>query len=268
MKANKRRAINGHHSAQNKTNNWFTERKVLDPLGKFDTDPATSVNRPWDTARWHYTRRDNALNLDWRGFGRVWLNPPYSLYLIEQFMARMAEHNQGTALIFARTDARWYFENVRKRASGILYIAGRLHFCRPSGKPSRLNAGCASLLVAYGPGDLDVLSAVVDQDVEYNNAGTPTWRTGRIPGGFEPLHFARGVLVASIADNADTQATWRAIISRALQDYPGPVPVAELYRRLADHPRTSANPHWRAKIRQTLQRGAGVSVGHNQWLAA
>lgn len=58
--------------------------------------------------------------------GRVWLNPPYSE--IDRWMARMAAHGRGTALVFARTETRWWFESVWPRASAVLFLRGRLSF--------------------------------------------------------------------------------------------------------------------------------------------
>lgn len=33
-------------------------------------------------------------------------------------------------------------------------------------------------------------------------------------------------------------------------------------------PKSKQNPNWKAKLRQTLQRGAGKSVGRDQWVVA
>jgi len=46
------------------------------------------------------------------------------------------------------------------------------------------------------------------------------------------------------------------------------VAVADLYDAFADHPKTKSNPNWQAKLRQTLQRGAGKAIGRDQWVAA
>ena len=56
-------------------NEWLTPPCLLDRLGEFDLDPCSPVNRPWDTARHHYTVEDDGLRQPW--FGRVFCNPPY-----------------------------------------------------------------------------------------------------------------------------------------------------------------------------------------------
>jgi hypothetical protein len=34
---------------------WLTPQFIVQALGAFDLDPCAPVNRPWDTARTHYT---------------------------------------------------------------------------------------------------------------------------------------------------------------------------------------------------------------------
>lgn len=52
---------------------WLTPPSIVEKLGPFDLDPCTPVNRPWNTAREHYS--SEGLYRPWKG--RVWLNPPY-----------------------------------------------------------------------------------------------------------------------------------------------------------------------------------------------
>lgn len=61
-------------------NEWLTPPCLLRRLGPFDLDPCSPVNRPWDTARHHYTIEDDGLQQPW--FGRVFCNPPYDTALI------------------------------------------------------------------------------------------------------------------------------------------------------------------------------------------
>lgn len=43
------------------------------------------------------------------------------------------------------------------RASGILFLRGRLHFLLPDGTPAKANSGAPSALIAYGGGDAEML---------------------------------------------------------------------------------------------------------------
>ena len=86
------------------TDEWYTPKEIIDALGIFDTDPCVPVNPLWETARIMYNKEHDGLSQEW--IGRVWLNPPYSRPLIEQFVKRLAEHGNGIALLFNRCDSR------------------------------------------------------------------------------------------------------------------------------------------------------------------
>jgi hypothetical protein len=147
-----RKGIGGHQSATMRTCQWLTPPEIVRALGPFDLDPCFSDPRPWDTAAEHYS--EGGLERPWRG--RVWLNPPYGQE-VWNWLARLAEHGDGIAIVFARTETRGFFEWVWERATGILFVAGRLHFYRPNGIQADMNAGGPSALVAYGERNFEVL---------------------------------------------------------------------------------------------------------------
>ena len=132
---------------------WLTPPEILRVLGDFDTDPCSPIRRPWDTAKVHYTIEDNGLIKPWHG--RVWLNPPYGNQT-EQWMRRMAEHANGIALIFARTETKIFHPWVWKHSLGLLWFKGRLSFYTREGKCGG-PAGAPSVLVAYGESNADCL---------------------------------------------------------------------------------------------------------------
>jgi len=101
-----------------------------------------------------YDRRQNGLLKPWNG--RVWLNPPYIRPLIEQFVAKMVEHNNGIALLFNRCDSRMFQELIFPNMAGILFMRRRIKFLRPDG--SRGNSpGCGSVLIAFGQENARIL---------------------------------------------------------------------------------------------------------------
>lgn len=154
-----RKGMGGHHSPVSDSEVWLTPPHVLAALGQFDLDPCACMEpRPWPTAAQHYTRDDDGLKREW--FGRVFCNPPYGgPSIIGPWVKRMADHNCGTLLIFARTETAMFHDLVWSRASAILFLRGRLFFCRPDGVPAAHNAGAPSCLVAYGDQDAAVLRA-------------------------------------------------------------------------------------------------------------
>ncbi len=139
--------IGRRHSSGSKTDIWLTPPYVLEALGSFDLDPCAAREQPEWAAPKGYTVFDNGLKKDW--FGRVWLNPPYGDN-VGVWLARLAHHGNGIALVFARTETEAFFEHVWEKADALLFLLGRLHFHFPNGRRSPTNASAPSVLVAYG----------------------------------------------------------------------------------------------------------------------
>lgn len=107
-----------HQSSRMISDVWLTPPAILAALGPFDLDPCAAPEpRPWPTADRHISLPENGLLTPWSG--RVWLNPPYSREA-RQWIARLAEHGTGTALVFARTEAAWFVRHVWAHASALL----------------------------------------------------------------------------------------------------------------------------------------------------
>lgn len=127
------------------TDEWLTPPDLLEALGPFDLDPCAPVERPWPTAARHYTAEDDGMAQPWEG--RVWLNPPYGP-LAGMWVRRLADHGNGVALLYCRTETRMFFESVWPRASGLLFLRGRLRHFRVDGSQAG-NAPASSVLIAY-----------------------------------------------------------------------------------------------------------------------
>lgn len=235
-----------HHSGRGTSDIWLTPPSVIEALGgadSFDLDPCAPFRSPVRTARGAYSYVfQDGLALPWAG--RVFLNPPYSRPAFSRFLDRMAAHDHGVALIFARTETRDFFDCVWDRASGLLFLKGRLAFLRPDGSTGTGNSGAPSVLCAYGHSDAECLAF------------------SGLEGQFVPLRLPRFVLIGL------TSRSWRDEVRAWLRRQRGPVALAEIYRAFAQHPKAAANQNVPAKIRQVLQRGAGRRVGRGQWEAA
>jgi len=133
---------------------WLTPPEIVKACGEFDLDPCSPIDRPWDTAKKHYTIRDDGFNKEWHG--RVWLNPPYGLETFK-WVKRLADHGNGIALIFARTETKGFHAQVWRRAHSLLFLKGRLKFYRPDGSKGKLGAGAPSVLISYSPFDTECL---------------------------------------------------------------------------------------------------------------
>lgn len=147
-------SMGGHQSHRMIKDEWLTPPWLMEKLGRFDLDPCAPIVRPWGTARHHHTILDDGLSRDWRG--RVWLNPPYGKEA-GKWLARLADHGQGTALIFARTETLMFHAQVWNKASALFFFEGRLTFHHVNGEEAKYNGGAPSVLVAYGRADADLL---------------------------------------------------------------------------------------------------------------
>jgi hypothetical protein len=91
-------------------------------------------------------------------FGRVWLNPPYGKET-GKWLAKLAEHGNGIALVFARTETKMFVEHVWRRAQGLMFLHGRPSFYDAKGVRARGNSGGPLVLVAYGHNNVSKLHA-------------------------------------------------------------------------------------------------------------
>jgi hypothetical protein len=137
-----------HHSIDNRTVEWWTPKWIFDALGlSFDLDPCSpSGGVPWLPAAKHYSLPQDGLTLPWHG--NVWLNPPYGKHTGD-WLAKMHQHRNGVALVFARTDCRWFHEYVVP-ADRILFLRGRIRFVDGMAVTKGTGAGAGSLLTAWG----------------------------------------------------------------------------------------------------------------------
>ena len=141
--------------ATNGKEEWLTPPEILDKLGSFDLDPCAPEwhKRPWPTAALHFDVNDDGLGFSWEG--RVWCNPPYGPKT-GTWLERLAEHGNGIALVFARTETRAFHDHVWDKATALLFIKGRLRFHHADGSRGG-TAGAPSVLVAYGENNAQCL---------------------------------------------------------------------------------------------------------------
>src|SRR5690625_4518127 len=132
---------------------WLTPPEIIENLGEFDLDPCSPINRPWDTAKKHYTVEDDRLKQEWKG--RVWCNPPYGRETAK-WLKKLKDHGNGIALVFARTETRMFFNHIWEDADAIFFFKGRLKFHHVTGEQAQ-SAGAPSVLVAYGKSNAESL---------------------------------------------------------------------------------------------------------------
>lgn len=151
-----------------KTNRWLTPNWIVEELGHFDLDPCGAPNHNLAERTYQIDDGEDGLALPWNG--RVWLNPPYGKEA-PPFLAKMSEHRNGIAFIFARTDTKAFFDYVWNSATALLFLKGRVKFMLDDfTTPSHANA--PSVLVAYSDNDANILKncSIVGKYVHLGNS--------------------------------------------------------------------------------------------------
>ena len=151
------------HEKNSKSNSeeWYTPKWLFQELNlHFDLDPAAPKGGlPWIPALKFYSKEDDGLSQPWQG--NVWLNPPYGNET-SKWLQRMHEHRQGVALVFARTDSRW-FHDYAVKADAILYLKGRVRFVNAEGDPGKSSPGCGSVLIGWGKTSVSAMQTVASK---------------------------------------------------------------------------------------------------------
>lgn len=152
------------HDRTTGNDTWLTPRFLIDAFDMprlADVDPCSPSTRPWPTAKRHITKAENGLAHEWNPRHFYFVNPPYGTACAE-WLRRAADHGNGLALIFARTETKMFHECVwsHPHTTAVLFFEGRLRFATIEGQEAG-SAGAPSVLVSYGPEARDALVTVV-----------------------------------------------------------------------------------------------------------
>lgn len=62
-----------------KDNEYYTPKEFVDRFGKFDYDPATTKEKAQEFGILNFdTIETDGLKRDWKQYGRIWVNPPFT----------------------------------------------------------------------------------------------------------------------------------------------------------------------------------------------
>jgi hypothetical protein len=137
-----------HESPAAMSIEWYTPPHIFQSLGlTFDIDVCAPIGGiPWIPAHLSFSKEDDGLMQPWVGL--VWCNPPYGKET-PLWLKRMHKHRNGVALVFARTDCKW-FHDYCAEADAILFLKGRVRFVDGLNISKGSGAGSGSMLVAWG----------------------------------------------------------------------------------------------------------------------
>ena len=94
------------------------------------------------------------------GGGRVWCNPPYGRETFT-WLKKLADHGNGIALVFSRTETKGFHAQIWERADAVFFFKGRLKFYHVDGTEGNC-ANAPSCLVAYGQNNVEAIRLAVD----------------------------------------------------------------------------------------------------------
>ena len=134
---------------------WYTPKYVVEiaraALGGIDLDPASNAHaQKIVQAKTFWTKKDDSLPREWHG--RVWLNPPYSYPLVEQFTSKLlAEHAEGRVsravlIVNNCTDAAWFHTLLHHP---VCFTRGRIGFTNRNGVAFATRQGQALFGVGF-----------------------------------------------------------------------------------------------------------------------
>lgn len=137
-----------HESQHNESAEWYTPPEIFEALGlTFDLDPCSpGEGKDFVPARKRYTKQDNGLLQNWEGL--VFMNPPYGMETAK-WMDKLANYGNGIALVFSRTDVKWFQSNISKM-SGVCFISSRTKFYQGSKDVRGGTPGAGSMLCCFG----------------------------------------------------------------------------------------------------------------------
>lgn len=118
---------------------WYTPRHIIEAarsvLGGIDLDPASCATaQEIVQAGRYYTKEIDGLSQPW--YGRVWLNPPYSMPLIAHFTGRLwrayenSEIERAILLVNNQTDTAWCHDLLIRYP--VLVTRQRIKFFKPA----------------------------------------------------------------------------------------------------------------------------------------
>lgn len=151
---------NNQLDAEADSDSWYTPTWLIeaarDVMGGIGLDPASCARANKTVKASHfYTKEDDALTKDWRG--NVWLNPPYSKPLIDQFVNHLIQEwdsglvPQVCILTRNATETKWC-QSLLRRCDRFCLLDKRVSFWCP-GKP--IGTDKSGHIVFYFGGNTD-----------------------------------------------------------------------------------------------------------------
>lgn len=135
-----------------KNDERYTPKSVVDYFGKFDYDPATTLEKAEEFGIKNYdTKETDGLAADWTRYKRIWINPPFTLK--PEFLTKAVETYEKTKAEIYYLCPIEYLTTAQFRAlvkNCKIYIpTGRISFFNgaPGGKNNNGSPAFGSIII-------------------------------------------------------------------------------------------------------------------------
>ena len=145
-----------HVVNNSKDDEWYTPEQYIEAarevMGSIDLDPASNdFANETVKASVYYDEARNGLEQEW--WGNIWLNPPYSSALIQQFAEKLADSlfKQAIVLVNNATETAW-FRTLIENADAVVFPTGRIKYRKRDGEKGTPLQGQAFIYFGDAPG--------------------------------------------------------------------------------------------------------------------
>lgn len=145
-----------HVTINSHDDEWYTPEQYIEAarevMGSIDLDPASNdFANETVKASVYYDEARNGLEQEW--WGNIWLNPPYSSALIQQFAEKLADSlfRQAIVLVNNATETSW-FRTLIENADAVVFPTGRIKYRKRDGEKGTPLQGQAFIYFGDAPG--------------------------------------------------------------------------------------------------------------------
>lgn len=145
-----------HVTINSHDDEWYTPEQYIEAarevMGSIDLDPASNdFANETVKATVYYDEARNGLEQEW--WGNIWLNPPYSSALIQQFAEKLADSlfKQAIVLVNNATETAW-FRTLIENADAVVFPTGRIKYRKRDGEKGTPLQGQAFIYFGDAPG--------------------------------------------------------------------------------------------------------------------
>lgn len=145
-----------HVTINSHDDEWYTPEQYIEAarevMGSIDLDPASNdFANETVKASVYYDEARNGLEQEW--WGNIWLNPPYSSALIQQFAEKLADSlfRQAIVLVNNATETAW-FRTLIENADAVVFPTGRIKYRKRDGEKGTPLQGQAFIYFGDAPG--------------------------------------------------------------------------------------------------------------------